>query len=126
MPNDVDRAVKPEMSTNNKAPLPGLALGWSQLGACRFDRMSLTLGEVGGQTSSNSACTEAGENFAKEFNRSVRFRFRSRRFFFDDADWGRQLQYLTVDWAGSSSSSACFGDEKKPMAALARRPPLSY
>ena len=81
--------------------------------------MSRTLGDVGGHTSSNSAWTLAGLNFAKEFNRSVRFRFRSRRFFLDDADWGKQEQYRTVDWAGSSSSSACFGEEKKPMAAQA-------
>ena len=88
--------------------------------------MSRTEGEVGGQTSSSSACTEAGENFAKEFRRSVRFRFRSRRFLFVADDWGRQLQYRTVAWAGSSSSSACFGDEKKPISMRERRPPLSY
>ena len=67
-----------------------------------FDRMSLTLGEVGGQTSSNSACTEAGENLAKEFSKSVLFLFRSSRFLRVVADWGRQLQYRTVLWEGSS------------------------
>ena len=65
--------------------------------------MSLTLGEVGGQTSSSSAWTLAGLNFAKEFRRSVRFLLRSRRFFLVVADCGRQLQYRTVLWEGSSS-----------------------
>ena len=78
--------------------------------------MSRTLGDVGGQTSNSSAWTDAGENFAKEFRRSVLFLLRSRRFLFVADDWGKQLQYRTVAWAGSSSSSACFGDEKKPMA----------
>ena len=66
--------------------------------------MSLTLGDVGGQTSNSSAWTDAGENFAKEFRRSVRFLFLSSRFFLVVADCGRQLQYLTVDWEGSSPS----------------------
>ncbi len=79
--------------------------------------MSRTDGDVGGQTSSNSAWTDAGLNFAKEFRRSVRFLLRSCRFFRVVADWGRHEQYLTVDWEGSSSWSACFGEEKKPMAA---------
>ena len=64
--------------------------------------MSLTLGEVGGQTSNSSAWTDAGLNFAKEFRRSVLFLFLSSRFFRVVADC-RQLQYLTVDWEGSSS-----------------------
>ena len=68
-----------------------------------FDRISLTLGDVGGQTSNNSACTEAGENLAKEFNKSVLFLLRSRRFFLVVADWGKQEQYRTVLWDGSSS-----------------------
>ena len=85
-----------------------------------FERMSLTLGEVGGQTSNSSAWTDAGLNFAKEFRRSVLFLLRSRRFLRVVADCGRQLQYLTVDWEGSSPSSAFFGEEKKPMAL--RRP----
>ena len=88
-----------------------------------FDRISLTEGEVGGQTSSNSACTDAGENFAKEFRRSVRFLFLSNRFFRVLADCGRQLQYRTVLWEGSSASSAFFGEEKKPMAAGRAAPP---
>ena len=65
--------------------------------------MSLTLGDVGGQTSNSSAWTDAGENFAKEFNKSVLFLLRSRRFFLVVADCGRQLQYRTVLWEGSSS-----------------------
>ena len=68
-----------------------------------FDNISLTLGDVGGQTSSNSAWTDAGLNFAKEFSRSVLFLFRSSRFLRVVADWGRQLQYRTVLWEGSSS-----------------------
>ena len=86
-----------------------------------FDRISLTLGEVGGQTSNSSAWTDAGLNFAKEFRRSVLFLLRSRRFLREVADCGRQLQYLTVDWEGSSWSSAFFGEEKKPMAAQCPR-----
>ena len=65
--------------------------------------MSLTLGEVGGQTSSNSAWTLAGLNFAKELRRSVLFLFLSSRFLFVADDCGRQLQYRTVLWDGSSS-----------------------
>ena len=87
--------------------------------------MSLTLGDVGGQTSNSSAWTDAGENFAKEFRRSVRFLLRSCRFFRVVADWGRHEQYRTVLWEGSSSLSAFFGEEKKPMAVLERRPPRS-
>ena len=83
--------------------------------------MSRTDGDVGGQTSSNSAWTDAGLNFAKEFRRSVLFLLRSRRFLREVADCGRQLQYLTVDWEGSSWSSAFFGEEKKPMAAQCPR-----
>ena len=86
-----------------------------------FDNISLTLGDVGGQTSSNSACTDAGLNFAKEFRRSVLFLFRSRRFLREVADWGRHEQYLTVLCEGSSWSSAFFGEEKKPMAAQCPR-----
>ena len=89
-----------------------------------FDRISRTLddlGEVGGHTSSSSACTDAGENFAKELRRSVRFLFLSNRFLRVVADWGRQEQYLTVLWDGSSSSPAFLGEEKKPIAA--GRPP---
>jgi hypothetical protein len=89
-----------------------------------FDSISRTLddlGEVGGHTSSNSAWILAGENFAKEFSKSVLFLLRSRRFLRVVADWGRQLQYLTVLWDGSSSSPAFLGEEKKPMAA--GRPP---
>ena len=85
--------------------------------------MSLTLGEVGGQTSNSSAWTDAGLNFAKEFRRSVLFLLRSRRFLRVVADWGRQLQYLTVLWDGSSSSPAFLGEEKKPMAAGRAAPP---
>ena len=88
--------------------------------------MSLTLGDVGGQTSNSSACTDAGENFAKEFRRSVLFLLRSRRFLREVADCGRQLQYLTVDWEGSSWSSAFFGEEKKPMAARPRVAPWEW
>ena len=65
--------------------------------------MSLTLGDVGGQTSNSSAWTDAGLNLAKEFRRSVLFLFRSSRFFLVVADCGKQEQYLTVDWEGSSS-----------------------
>ena len=65
--------------------------------------MSRTLGDVGGQTSSNSAWTLAGENLAKEFSKSVLFLFLSRRFLRVVADWGRHEQYLTVLWEGSSS-----------------------
>ena len=82
-----------------------------------FDRISRTLGEVGGHTSSSSACTDAGENFAKELRRSVRFLFLSNRFLRVVADWGRHEQYLTVLWDGSSSSPAFLGEEKKPIAA---------
>ena len=93
-----------------------------------FDRISRTLddlGEVGGHTSSSSACTDAGENFAKELRRSVRFLFLSNRFLRVVADWGRQEQYLTVLWEGSSLSSAFFGEEKKPISIRERRPPRS-
>ena len=129
MPNDVDKAVNPLISTNNNAPRPGLADGCSQPDGKRralFDRMSRTLddlGEVGGHTSSNSAWTDAGENLAKEFSKSVLFLLRSRRFLRVVADWGRQLQYLTVLWDGSSSSPAFLGEEKKPMAAGRAAPP---
>ena len=109
MPNDVDKAVNPLISTNNNAPRPGLADGCSQPEGKRralFDRISRTLddlGEVGGHTSSSSAWTDAGENLAKEFSKSVLFLLRSRRFLRLVADWGKQLQYLTVLWDGSSS-----------------------
>ena len=91
-----------------------------------FDNISLTeddRGEVGGHTSSSSAWTDAGENLAKEFSKSVLFLLRSRRFLRVVADWGRQLQYLTVLWDGSSSSPAFLGEEKKPMAAGRAAPP---
>jgi hypothetical protein len=91
-----------------------------------FDRISRTLGDVGGQTSNNSAWTEAGENFAKEFRRSVLFLFRSRRFLRVVADWGRHEQYRTVLCEGSSWSSAFFGEEKKPMAARPRVAPWEW
>ena len=111
--------MNPLISTNNNAPRPGRADGCSQPEGKRrvlFERISLTEGDVGGQTSRSSACTEAGLNLAKELRRSVRFLFLSNRFFRVVADWGRQLQYRTVLWEGSSSSPAFFGEEKKPMA----------
>ena len=129
MPSEVDKAVNPLISTNNNAPRPGLADGCSHPDGKRralFDRMSRTLddlGEVGGHTSSNSAWTDAGENLANEFSKSVLFLLRSRRFLRVVADWGRQLQYLTVLWDGSSSSPAFLGEEKKPMAAGRAAPP---
>ena len=88
-----------------------------------FDRISRTEGEVGGQTSSSSACTDAGENLAKEFSKSVLFLFRSRRFLRLVADWGRHEQYLTVLWEGSSAPFAFLGEEKKPIAAGRAAPP---
>ena len=107
MPSEVDKAVNPLISTNNNAPRPGLADGCSQPDGKRralFDNISLTeddRGEVGGHTSSSSAWTDAGENLANEFSKSVLFLLRSRRFLRLVADWGRQLQYRTVLWDGS-------------------------